>query len=86
MIACVWLAANPTIHISIAQPLGEIRTEEEMIQPQSLVVGPAVSHVVPERVHRLRRMQFAQRVRPTLLDDPLKRRPASVDARVMRRS
>jgi putative transposase len=76
MIACVRFTANPTIHIPIAQPLGEIGAEEKMIQPQSLIVGPALSHVVPECVHRLCRMQFAQRVRPALFDDPLKRCPA----------
>jgi hypothetical protein len=42
--------------------------EQEMVDPKAGIARPTVSPIVPERVHRRVRMQFADGVNPTLIE------------------
>jgi AraC family transcriptional regulator, activator of mtrCDE len=53
VIAGAFFAAHLAVDAGFDQPRGDDRAQQQMIQPQSGVARPAVSHVIPERVHRL---------------------------------
>src|SRR5436190_2154320 len=73
MIAGIRLAPYGAIDTRSLQPRGKIGTEKEVVEPQACVARPAVSHVVPERIDALIRMQRANGVGPTLLEQTRKR-------------
>src|SRR5439155_10757197 len=62
MVAGAFLAAHFPVDAGLKQARGQRRAEQEMIEPQAGVARPAVALVIPEREHRLFRMQLADRV------------------------
>src|SRR5258708_19116737 len=66
MVAGAFLGPHFAIDAGLDQPRRNGGAQQQVIEPQSGVARPAVSLVVPERVHRLRRMKRADRVTPAL--------------------
>src|SRR5579864_1931865 len=73
VIACAVLAAHLAVDACVFQTRGKLGAEQEMVEPQARIARPAVSFVVPEGVHRLLRVDVANRVRPALLEERGKR-------------
>src|SRR5688500_176494 len=79
--------AFPTPHLAV-DPAGpelahQVLAQEEMVEPQSAVPLPAVSHVIPEGVERrIVRIEFSQRIGPSLLE---KRRISRAGRRLYQR-
>src|SRR6266404_4418267 len=66
MVAGAFLASYLAVDAGLDQARRDGRAEQKMIEPQSGVARPAVSLVIPKRVHRLRRMKIADRIEPAL--------------------
>src|ERR1700686_1240247 len=68
MVAGAFLGSHLAVDAGLDQARRNGRAEQQMIEPQSGVARPAVSLVIPERVHRLGRMEIADRIKPALRD------------------
>ena len=75
MITCIRSTANRPVDSGIFQPIGHARTEQQVVDTESGVPGPAVSLVIPERVDALIRMCRSDGVCPTLGEQLPKCRP-----------
>ncbi len=66
MVTGVWKVAHPNINRCIPKTQGKRWTEQEMVNPQT-VVGAAVSaNIIPVGVNALVAVHAAQRVGPSL--------------------
>ena len=68
MIACTFPAANVAVTSGRFKTVRQGRAQQQVIEAQSGIALPAVTHVVPERIDALAGMQRAQGVGPALLD------------------
>jgi len=83
MIARAVFSAHIPIDTGGCQPRRCLFVEQKVINPQSRISGPTVPEIVPERIHRLLRMQCAEGVGPALLQQPTKPFPGcGLDKRV----
>src|SRR5664279_5356920 len=73
VVAGAFLSPFAAVDAGLDQARRQRRAQQEMIEPQAGVARPAVSLVIPERVHRFRRMQRADRVAPALAHKLLER-------------
>ena len=69
MVACAFLATDLAIHPGADKTLGAFRAQKQMIDAQPGIARPAISHVVPERVHGRIGMQGADGVGPSLVEN-----------------
>src|SRR3981081_1047528 len=72
MVAGIGLAPDLAVDTGIAQAAGEVGAEQQVIEAQAGVARPAVSHVMPEGIHRLLRMTGPDRGGPALSDQLFK--------------
>src|SRR3546814_18330549 len=71
MIGRLLLCPRAAIDLCICQPVGGLRAQEEMIDPQARIARPAACLVIPEGVELvIERMNLAERVDPALIDQP----------------
>ena len=85
MIAGVFAAPHLTVDPGRHQPIGNKRTEQQMIDAKPGIAGKCVSEVFPERVDPLMRMQRPQRGGPPLVQQADDRLPAPPAETVRRR-
>ena len=85
MIAGVFAAPHLTVDPGRHQPIGNKRTEQQMIDAKPGIAGKCVSEVFPERVDPLMRMQRPQRGGPPLAQQADDRLPAPPAETVRRR-
>ena len=71
MVAGLLLAARPAVDAGLDQAIGEIRRQQQVVQPQALVARPAVPQIGPEGPKRSGRMELAQGVGPALAQQAL---------------
>src|SRR6266851_1904875 len=84
VVAGAFFASQLAVDAGLDQPRCNRRTQQEMIEPQAGVARPAVALVIPEREHRLGRMEFADRVTPALRDEGFECRAAlRLDQRIL---
>lgn len=76
MIAGPVEASDPSVNAAAAQRSRKAWRNQQMVDPQSLVPGPALAQVRPEGPGRLGRIEGAQGVGPTLIEQPLEGRAA----------
>ena len=72
MVAGFFPAASLAIHLGRDEPAGEGWAEQKMIDPQPGVSRISISEEFPERIDPLVRVKRAQRIKPTLRDNPVK--------------
>src|SRR2546428_533818 len=63
--------AHPRIHAGVYQARRELLAEQQVIDAQPRVALPVLAEVIPERVDRFVRMPRADRIDPSLLQQPL---------------
>ena len=68
MIARTLQPPHLAIHTRINQALCSSRVQQQMVDAEARIALPAVSHVIPECVHRRIGMQRADRIDPTLIE------------------
>ena len=76
MIAGIGLGAHRPINAGVGQAGVQVGGQKNLIEPQARVALPALSHVVPERIHRRVRMQRADGIDPALREQALVGRAA----------
>ena len=76
VVACALFSPHPAVYAACNKPLGKIGAQKDVIEAQPLIAWPTMPHVVPKRVHGIARMQGANCVGPTLIENLLKRRTA----------
>ena len=66
-----WLPASAHVAVDtgVSELAGEGRAEQKMIKPEARVPLPPISHIVPERIDALVRMQLADGIGPALRDE-----------------
>jgi len=69
MIAGMLTFVYMLIDTAIAQPLGEIGREQNMIEAEARVARPAGPFVIPECVHGIVRMERAERIGQTAREE-----------------
>ena len=70
MVASTFRAANLAIHARVLKSFGGVGAEQQKVDAKAAVAFPAITHVVPVRVHRSIRMTFADGIYPTLFEEP----------------
>src|SRR4029077_15142153 len=73
VIAGAFVPADPAVDAGREEALCRLRAQQQMIDAQPRVPLPAVSHVVPERIHRRVGMEHADCVDPPLAEDTSKK-------------
>jgi hypothetical protein len=76
MVAGIRLTSDSAVHASSLKSVGGSRAQQQMVDPQTGVSLPSIPQVVPERVHRLARVQSPDRVHPSLFRQLSKGCPA----------
>ena len=71
MITRVRFTAHIAIDTGHFDTPGGLGAEEQMIEPQTGVAFPAAPHVIPEGIHGLIRIERADGIHPTLIQDSL---------------
>lgn len=76
MIAGAIQVAHPTADAGVHEQSRQFRRQQQVVDAQALVLGPAEAKVRPEGPQRPLGMDGAQGVGPALVEQPLERRAA----------
>src|SRR5262249_29043962 len=71
VVASAFRATNFTIHASVFETLGALGAEQKKVNTKAAVAFPALTHVIPVRVHRCIRMKLADSIHPPLLEQAM---------------
>src|SRR6266404_6158245 len=66
VVACILLTTHAAIDTAGAKAVDEGGAQEDVVKPQAGIAFPPLSLVVPESVHRVIRVERADRIYPTL--------------------
>ena len=70
MVASPWPAACPSIDAGFAEAWPKLGAQQKMIEAKASIALPAVPQVMPKRIDAILAVKFADRVRPSLLEQP----------------
>src|SRR3546814_6547002 len=68
MVARLLAPAMVLVDASIDEPVGERRTQEQMIDAKAVIALPAARLIIPESPHAARRMAAADRIGPAVAE------------------
>jgi hypothetical protein len=84
MVASTLLTAREPVDTSVDQAIGGYPVQQEEIDAQARIPAPAISFVVPERVHRLLGVKGPNGVDPTLIEQaPIARAAFRLKQRIL---